>query len=64
MGVRTLNRITWTCFTRVRLAAYIVGLVVAVDASVLLHAILSDEIVSQLPSMLIAASTLPTGWRV
>ena len=24
MGVRTLNRIIWTCFTRVRLAAYIV----------------------------------------
>ena len=47
MGVRTLNRIIWTCFTRVRLAAYIVGLVVAIDASVLLHAILSDEIVSQ-----------------
>ena len=47
MGVRTLNRIIWTCFTRVRLVAYIVGLVLAIDASVLLHAILSDEIVSQ-----------------
>ena len=37
----------WTCLTRVRLAAYIVGLVLAIDVSVLLHAILSDEIVPQ-----------------
>ena len=47
MGVRTLNRIIWTRLARVRLATFVVGLVLAIDVSVLLHAIQSDEVVSQ-----------------
>ena len=47
MGVRTFYRILWTCFKRERLAAFIDGKTVAIDVSVLLHAILGDEVVSQ-----------------
>jgi hypothetical protein len=40
-------RILWTCFKLERLAAFIDGKTVALDVSVLLHAILGDEVVSQ-----------------
>ena len=47
MGVRAFNRVIWVCFQMVRLATFIAGKIVAVDVSVFMHAILSDEIVSQ-----------------
>jgi hypothetical protein len=47
MGVRAFNRVIWVCFQMVRLATFIAGKIVAVDVSVFMHAILSDEIVSR-----------------
>jgi hypothetical protein len=48
MGVHALSRVIWVCFQLVRLAVIIAGKIVAVDASVFRHAILSDEVVSQM----------------
>ena len=47
MGVRAFNRVIWVCFQMVRLATFIAGKIVAVDVSVFMHAILSDEFASQ-----------------
>jgi hypothetical protein len=48
VGIALTAWLSWVCFQLVRLAVIIAGKIVAVDASVFRHAILSDEVVSQM----------------